>query len=244
MSRIMSIITVISISIGTPSLCSGNGPEILKNGAPLSSYLSTSISTTCDSLQTSLRLREDSLDMIMGSGLRANDQCFVTLNDNAYFLLLMSCAGNAELLLIDSARPDVVLSRLSMNKPGMHAYMDRAESVERSGFSDANRARLLDINKDGSPEIEISLSAGAHGLYTYFVSLDKNGLRLITDDNGNYQFFAIRGGVNLKDLNGDGILEILVPQNPGPNEISKYTVYRWEGAKYKRAEKLSVESLK
>jgi hypothetical protein len=140
MSRIIVILAVMIASIGNPSLCIGNGSEALKNGKTLNDYLSEAMSITYDSLQKSPISSEDSLDRIMGLGLMANDQCFVTLNDTTYFLLLMSCVWNAELLFIDSLNPAVVYSRISMNKPGMHARF------VRDGWP--RDVHLVDINKD------------------------------------------------------------------------------------------------
>lgn len=105
-----------------------------------------------------------------------------------------------------------------------------------------------DINNDGRPELLVHDSIGGTGAYGMLTIYNNKG-KVIFKENVQgdpYLENPKKHTLDLnplffKDINGDGIIEILVGQHKNINGISnydspwKYKVFKWNGKKYRPA---------
>lgn len=194
-----------------PCLLFGGG-----NSEDIRRLASETLLKRCDSLASLYGSKPNILGQVENVDLIIKDQRNITINDRTYCGCIIACREFGELILLDSCNCHDVLNREEINIPGMHA-----------NFGD-----VIDLNNDGYDEITINLSAGAHGYYAYFVSVYEDSLSLVRDDNGNYDFFAMRGGIFVKDIDNDGIQEIIVDHMLESGQKENYTIYKWNGKAY------------
>ena len=151
-------------------------------------------------------------------GLRLLDFGFFNINEDQFAAALVGCCGNGEFILMDSANLTNVVNRINVNIPGYHA----------------NFGGLIDANKDGVKEMIIYLSAGAHGMYLYLLSIERDSIRFITNryrDKDVYEFYG-SSSVDIRDSDGDGYYEIEAVDRESAT-IDKIDTYTWDGAKFK-----------
>jgi hypothetical protein len=97
---------------------------------------------------------------------------------------------------------------------------DRAEALS-----------LLDINADGHVEVLSVQAMGASGETLYVLACQDQTFAFLRPQGGQFDGLDRFGdnGVRIKDLDGDGALEILAHYGP---VASQFDVYRWDGSMY------------
>lgn len=81
-----------------------------------------------------------------------------------------------------------------------------------------------DINKDGKVEIVAFTIGGNIGIIDVFI-WDGSVYKRIFNDGA-------KGGIELKDIDGDKIKEILLKGTPGYGSYTENYIYKWDGKKY------------
>ena len=155
------------------------------------------------------------LEFVNYHGLNIKDFIYLHIDGNSYGALLLGCVGHGELVLLDSANPEIEIMRTEMNIPDMHARFDR----------------LIDVNSDGIMELEIYQSSGSHPMYLSLLSIYPDRLEFIKNDEGLSKFFASGGNVEIIDVDSDGIYEIKCDKynrdrGASPQESK---IYKWNG---------------
>jgi hypothetical protein len=212
------LILIIYCLMSSTLLADGGSPW------PLDDIASWELLRLCDSLGNIGEESSDDTDTINTAYLRIMDSGPIEVNNDSLFAIIIACREYGELIIFKSIKDIKVKARCSMNIPAYHAIL----------------GEVLDINNDEYDEIRINLSAGAHGFYSYFVSVFKDSLSLIKTEAGNYDFFAMRGNISLQDTDNDGTMEILVDTPLKYGQKENYTIYKWNGrfyAKHKEIER-------
>lgn len=185
-------------------------------GINIEDYASLDLSGKCDSLRLQFQSKPDSIELYEHAELVLKDERSINVKGQSFCAIIIGCTGFGELILLDSSDDRQVQFRQALTIPGKHVNIED----------------VLDINSDGFDEIILNLSAGAHGYYSYFISVHKDSLSFITDERGNYGFFAMRGGVFVKDIDNDGTQEIIVDHMLKSGQRENYTIYKWNGKNY------------
>lgn len=193
----------------------------LKNNQQFLRYASTELVNNCDSIIRNLTGRADSVRKVDSRKLEVKDTAIITINNTKYLAIMVGCFKYGEVIIVDSiASSDQVYSRTEILIPGYHAYF----------------GEKLDLNNDKITELQINLSAGAHGYYSCFLSLTLDSLKFLTYDEGEYLFYAMRGGISVVDIDKDGIYEIQVTEDMPETlkGIKGYIdTYKWDGNSFK-----------
>jgi tetratricopeptide (TPR) repeat protein len=116
-------------------------------------------------------------------------------------------------------------------KPHSTGYVRLWENAHEGSWGFSDPSGVYDLNKSGRPQIIAYRKIGAScpgvlDIYEY-----RNGaIKRITGDwadNGQYQ------GAEVRDLNGNGIQEIIILFPP--NHFVNPNIYRWDGKRYVRS---------
>ncbi len=183
---------------------------------------SETLLSKCDSALAKYAGRSDSARKAEPNALEIKSVTSVTVADSRYWVVLVGCFGWAEIVFVDSADVRRRPMRAELNVPSRYV-----------AFGD-----YRDINDDGVPELFIHEASGSHGMYIVFVSVFEDSLSFVRDDKGHYQFFASGGGIQVKDLDGDKIDEIILKEMVWGDDPSAdvdnppKTIYRLQGNKY------------
>lgn len=191
-------------------------------------HASAKLVSSCDSLVERIRANPQYAGLAERERTEIKDHQYFEHDDKSFLALLLGCTGPGEVILVDTAKPGEPVGRLEINIPSKHAR-----------FGD-----FKDVNNDSVPELEVWESSGSHGMYIVFVSVYEDSLAFIRDDRGNYQFFASGGGIQVKDLDGDQVLEILLEEMIWPSDEKKVLtdqIYKWDGKVYSPAGKKKRE---
>lgn len=180
-------------------------------------YASSNLVKKCDSSLSSLSGNPDSAMFSNAEKLEVKHFKYVKMGERTYFILILGCGGNGELLYFDSTDLTSPLFVKELRIPGKHVVFEKAS----------------DLNNDGYPELHLYFSAGAHGMYASFLSVYKDSTSFIKTETGNDKFFAIRGSIQIVDVNGDGISEIKVNKTTKLDEVESFHIYEWDGKNYK-----------
>ncbi len=187
-----------------------------ENQSGLLEYASEDLRNKCDSQLVAFQERNKDGEWEFHSNLEVKEHKKAKINGNELTVLIIGTGGFGEFVLIDSSgNNESILSR-TINIPGMHIRI----------------GEVVDLNNDGFDELTIYSSGGAHGSYAYFLSVMNDTLSFIEKDDGDISFFAIVGWVHTKDLDKDGIYEILVDRKPPDGITESYDIYKWDGKHY------------
>ncbi len=179
-------------------------------------YASSELVSKCDSALANLSGNADSATYANAEKLKVKHFKNINLGDRSLLVLILGGGGAGEIILIDSTKPNKAWFRKEINIPGMHAVI----------------GELSDLNMDNVPELRISFSAGAHGMYASFLSIYEDSVSFIKKETGDDKFFAIRGSVQVVDIDGDGISEIKVRKTMKSGEIEEFHIFEWNGKSY------------
>lgn len=185
-------------------------------------YASAALLARQDSITDSSLDIDSSAHISEAEGLQTKWDSYLRIQDRICRAVIISCWGHGELILVDSLNADLIRGRLEFTMPGYHA----------------NLSEIGDINGDGTEELRLNLSGGAHGYYTSFISLYHDSLRFLTDDSGKTAFFAAEGGIDLIPTGQKGIYFIRVDNILKAGERENYTIYKWDGQHYLVKEKV------
>ncbi|SYZ72034.1 exported hypothetical protein [Candidatus Zixiibacteriota bacterium] len=184
----------------------------------INKYIDASILMKCDSALAKMSGYEDSAQDAKFFKPEIAHSGYLRIKDTAYYALLFRCSGFGQFLLIDSIERDVVRGKIDIQIPGSDALF--------------NTADIKDINGDSIPELEFALTAGAHGYYVCYLSLNLDKLNFLKYDNGEYLFFAIMGGIELIPTSKPNVFDIGVGNWLEKGQRANYTVYKWNGKNY------------
>lgn len=184
----------------------------------IKSLASNSLLEKCKSNLAGLSGNPDSAQLSEVEQLEVKDVETVVVNGRELTILILGCLGPGELILIDSTKEGPTILRKEINIPGKHAIV----------------GDLQDLNNDSIPELSVNFSAGAHGMYTAFLSIYQNSIEFVPIEGKSNRFFAITGAINVLDLDNDGIMEIKIGPDLNEPETTQYVIYRWTGNEYKR----------
>lgn len=179
-------------------------------------YASEDLKNKYDSQLIAFQERNKDGEWEFHSNLEIKEDTKSEINGKEFTVLIIATGGFGEFILIDSSGSNESILSRRITIPGMHVRV----------------GKVLDLNKDGYDEITIYASGGAHGSYAYFLSVKNDTLSFIEKDDGDISFFALVGWVHTKDLDKDGIYEILVDQKPPEGKTESYDIYKWDGAHY------------
>ncbi len=205
------------VVVATSASC-GHAVDCSEN---LLTHASPAIVAKSDTICSRFAGHPDSADRVSALHLEIKDCKQVSLGEVNRYLAILGHAVAGEILLLDSLNGSV-LFRLDLNIPSRFAKFDD----------------YRDINNDGAPELFIYEGSGSHGMYIVFVSVFEDSLSFVRDDKGHYQFFASGGGIQVKDLDGDKIDEIILKEMVWGDDPSAdadnppETIYRLQGNKY------------
>jgi hypothetical protein len=171
---------------------SGNGLRPECDSTMLIKLASVELRESCIKSVESLKGDPDSADMFPVVSLRVRDCKHLDLPSGQYLIAVLGCVGDGEVIAVSDSGGAVLRARI--NIPAQFAGVGSP----------------VDMNGDGQFEIPIQESSGSHGQYILFVTITADSLHLIRDDSGNYQFFAPGGGIELKDVDGDGRTELIL----------------------------------
>jgi len=143
-------------------------------------------------------------------GLHVKYAHYLQVGDRTYNGLIISCNDNAELILVDSIYADSIKGR-----------------IDSICWLSCEFWRCWDINNDGTKELRVNMSGGAHGFYSFFVSLFPDSITFLTTN-----FFAPTGNIELIPSENPSIYDIRVDNDPESGQIANYTIYRWNGKNY------------
>ena len=191
--------------------------EVNRSSDSLLQYASSNLVKKCDSSLSSLSGNPDSAMFSNAEKLEVKHFKYVKMGERTYFILILGCGGNGELLYFDSTDLTSPLFVKELKIPGKHVVFEGAS----------------DLNGDGFPELRLNFSAGAHGMYASFLTVYKDSTSFIKTETGNDKFFANRGGIQVVDVNGDGISEIKVNKTSKLDEVESFHIYEWDGKSYK-----------
>ena len=206
------IIFVMFLSISTFSNNISDDSEFLE-------FASTSLKSRCDSAVAKILSNPKWADLADNEKLEVKDYKYPHLYNKTYLALLLGCNGPGEFILIDSANSQS--KRLTINIPAKHARI----------------GQIIDLNSDKVPELMIELSSGSHGSYLAFISIFEDSLSYITDENGYSQFFAPGGKYEIKDIDNDGDIELILKEMNWPEDkknSDNYIIYKWNGSSFKK----------
>lgn len=136
--------------------------------------------------------------------------------------------GTIEKLLFEEIQPEKEV--LVIRKVNIYLQKDKKSQLLFKNMDGAlEEIKIVDLNQDGKKEVIITL-APSNRVLTQVFTFENNQLKLIPIiPEDSVQGFFNRHGVNIIDLEGDGIKEIFVPQRwyytkecQGEGEIYKY----------------------
>lgn len=179
-------------------------------------YTSSNLVNKCDSALLRLSGNPDSAMFSDAEKLEVKHFKYVAFGNRTYYVLILGCGGKGELLFFDSTNLANPLFRKELRIPGRHVVIEGAS----------------DLNGDGYPELRLNFSAGAHGMYASFLSVYDDSISFIRTETGGDKFFAIRGGIQVVDIDGDGIYEIKVNKTMKFNEAESFHIFEWDGKSY------------
>ena len=193
-------------------------PDTLKD--QLAVYTTLELQSYCDSQLSILGKYPDSAERVYPLEMKVRSARYISLDGRTYIAALLGCTGLRELVILDSANTNSKPRRIQMNFPSHYVGL----------------GELYDLNKDSVFELKISLGSGSHPMYLTFVSIYKDSLAFIRNENGWYQFMAPGGGTIVEDRDGDGFMEIILqdmiwPGDEDPPE-ARYFIHKWDGEKY------------
>ena len=211
-------ILIIFLLLFTVQSHSQQVPDTLKE--QLLVFATPELKSYCDSQLSILGKDPDSAEMVYPFIMKVRSAQYINLDGQTYIATLLGCAGLGELVILDSTITNSEPRRIQMNFPSH--YVELGE--------------LYDLNKDSVFELKISLGSGSHPMYLTFVSIYKDSLAFIRNENGSYQFMAPGGGIKVEDRDGDGFMEIILqdmiwPGDEDPPE-ARYFIHKWDGKKY------------
>jgi hypothetical protein len=151
--------------------------------------------------------------------LEIKDYKYFKLYDKSLLVIVVGCTGPGEIIFVDSLKPDSVLYRQRINIPSRYVSIDS----------------LADINNDGIPELIIYEDSGSRPQHVILISIYKDKIEFIRDENGKYQFVSPNGNFHLKDLNNDGVYEIILEKMVYKGEkvpADPRIIYVWDGERY------------
>ena len=187
----------------------------------LLTYANPAIVAKSDTICSRFAGHPDSTDRVRARELEVKDCKSLNSGEKSNYAAILGHYIAGEILLLDSLNGSV-LFRLNLNIPSRYA-----------SFGD-----YRDINNDGVPELFVHEASGSHGNYIVFVSVFEDSLSFVRDDKGHYQFFASGGGIQVKDLDGDKVDEIILTEMVWGHDPSAdadnppKTIYRLQGNKY------------
>jgi hypothetical protein len=205
------LVFLLFVVIVIPCFAVGNGG----NNQDIEEYSSNELKEKCDSLMKRLKTDSDDPEILGHAKLVVKDRGNFIVNGNKACAMIIGCTGFGELILLDSCGGEAQF-RQELIIPGKHAYI----------------GNILDINSDGYDDIRLDLSAGAHGYYSYFLSVYTDSLSYIKKNNESYSFFAATGGISVKDIDNDGVYELIVDHMLEEGQKENYTIYKWNGHHY------------
>ncbi|SYZ72060.1 hypothetical protein TRIP_C20175 [Candidatus Zixiibacteriota bacterium] len=184
----------------------------------INKYIDANILAKCDSALAKMSGYEDSAQDAKFFKPEIAHSGYLRIKDTAYYALLFRCSGFGQFLLIDSIERDVVRGKIDIQIPGSVALF--------------NTADIKDINGDSIPELEFALTAGAHGYYVCYLSLNLDKLNFLKDDKGEYLFYAIMGGIGLIPTSKPNVFDIRVGNWLEKGQKANYSLYKWNGECY------------
>lgn len=185
-------------------------------------YATDDLYRKCDSLRESYSDKNVRGYWAFTDSVHVEVKKSIVVNKKSVTVLIISCGPFGELSIIDTAANIEHALFAKFNIPGSHVAL----------------GNCIDVNGDGYDELPLYLNAGAHGYYTYFLSVFDDSLSFVTDTAGNAGFFAIRGGIHAEDIDNDGIYEIIVDGVPPENKSVSYEIFKWNGKHYSVTDKI------
>ena len=147
--------------------------------------------------------------------LKVKSKKYITIGNKVFYAVIIGCMGKGELLLLDSIQYPSEYERISLEYPDLYATI----------------GDIVDLNGDGRNELPLYFSSGSHGQYVSIISFNKKQTIKFTDDKGNSLIFSPSGLINIKDMDGDGIDEVISGDLLGENRIVR-TIYSWKNDEF------------
>lgn len=146
-----------------------------------------------------------------------------------YFLADVDCDGIQEKVILTerklNGRTQSQLLVLDPDGPNLRKHVLQEVSAIFKGAS----LEVRDLNRDGIPEMVLSAPVGAHSESMYIFRWDGSTYQCVGE------FLSTAPSIELKDLDGDGLAEIIVKGRDyrgDPITESVFEVYHWINGRY------------